>query len=155
TEKPGVRYAELDTLLCEQGHFGQKTGKGFFVYDENRKASPNGEVIAMGREYAVRAGIKQKPATAEEIVERCVYALVNEGAQLLEEGFALRAVDIDIIYLNGYGFPAWRGGPMKYADLVGLPKVYEKIREYQKQAPELWKPAPLLERLANSGSSFS
>jgi len=154
-EKPGVRYAELDTLLCEQGHYGQKTGKGFFVYDENRKPSPNPEVLAMAREYAASTGVPQHIASPDEIVERCVYALVNEGAQLLDEGFALRAVDIDIVYLNGYGFPAWRGGPMKYAELVGLPKVLAKIREFQQRFGDHWKPAPLLERLVAEQSTFS
>lgn len=155
-ETPGVRHAELDSLLCEQGHYGQKTGKGFFVYDANRKASPHAEVMKMAAEYAAKAGVEQREASEEEIVERCVYALVNEGARLLEEGFALRSVDIDIVYLNGYGFPAWRGGPMKYADLTGLDKVCAKIREFGDRFPHpFWKPAPLLERLAAEGSTFS
>jgi 3-hydroxyacyl-CoA dehydrogenase len=151
-----VRHPELDTELCEQGHYGQKTGRGFFVYDENPKASPNADVLVMAKEYVSKAGIAQHPASGDEIVERCVYALVNEGARLLEEGIALRSVDIDIIYLNGYGFPAWRGGPMKYADLVGLPAVRNKIREFHERFghPD-WKPAPLLERLASTGASFS
>ncbi len=92
--------------------------------------------------------------TTEEIVDRCIYALVNEGARILEEGYALRAVDIDIIYLNGYGFPAHRGGPMWYADTVGLKKVYDRICEFHKQHGELWEPAPLLKRLAEQGSGF-
>ncbi|MBI3210999.1 MAG: enoyl-CoA hydratase/isomerase family protein [Candidatus Solibacter usitatus] len=154
-ETPGARYAELDSLLCEQGHYGQKTGTGFFVYDQNRKASPNGELMAMAADYAAKAGIAARPSTASEIVERCVYALINEGALLLEEGFALRAVDIDIVYLNGYGFPSWRGGPMKYADLVGLRLVLAKIREFEKQFGSAWTPAPLLVRLAESGSTFT
>lgn len=155
-EDPAVRHAELDSLLCEQGHYGQKTGKGFFVYDANRKASPNAEVLTMAADYAAKAGIAQREASEEEIVERCVYALVNEGARLLEEGYALRSVDIDIVYLSGYGFPAWRGGPMKYADLVGLSKVCEKIREFGKRFEHpFWTPAPLLERLAAERSSFS
>lgn len=155
-ETPGVRYAELDSLLCEQGHYGQKTGKGFFVYDADRKASPHAAVMAMAAEYAAKAGIERREASEEEIVERCVYALVNEGAQLLEEGFALRSVDIDIVYLNGYGFPAWRGGPMKYADLTGLDKVCAKIREFgDRFGHPFWKPAPLLEKLAAEGATFS
>jgi 3-hydroxyacyl-CoA dehydrogenase len=154
-ETPGVRYAELDTMLCEQGHYGQKTGRGFFVYDESRKASPNAAVLSMAKEYAATSEIPQHIAPSDEIVERCVYALVNEGAQLLDEGFALRSVDIDIVYLNGYGFPSWRGGPMKYADLVGLPKVLAKIREFQQRFGDHWKPAGLLERLVSEQSSFS
>ena len=118
-EQPGVRYPELDTLLCERGHYGQKTGAGFFLYDEQRKPSPNAEVIAMAREYAAKAGIPQRKSTPEQIVERCLRALFEEGKRLLAEGIALRSVDIDITYINGYGFPAWRGGPMKYAELAG------------------------------------
>ena len=88
------------------------------------------------------------------MVERCIYALVNEGARILEEGFALRAVDIDIIYINGYGFPAYRGGPMWYADTVGLTKVYDRISEFHRQHGELWAPAPLLKQLAEQGKGF-
>jgi len=91
----------------------------------------------------------------EEIVERCIYTLVNEGARLLEEGIALRAVDIDIIYLNGYGFPAYRGGPMWYADTVGLKKVCERIREFRQGFGNWWEPAPLLQRLAEQGKTFA
>ncbi|MBL8227522.1 MAG: enoyl-CoA hydratase/isomerase family protein, partial [Bryobacterales bacterium] len=129
TEIPGIRYAELDSMLCELGHYGQKTGAGFYLYDESRKASPHAKVMEMASEYAAKARIGQKASSSQEIVERCVYALINEGAALLEEGYALRSVDIDIVYLNGYGFPAWRGGPMKYADLTGLRKVYDKVCE--------------------------
>ncbi|MBL8219989.1 MAG: enoyl-CoA hydratase/isomerase family protein [Bryobacterales bacterium] len=155
-EVPGVRYPELDSRLCEQGHYGQKTGKGFFVYGADRKATPHTEVMAMAAKYAAQSGIAQETASEEDIVDRCVFALVNEGARLLEEGYALRSVDIDIVYLNGYGFPAWRGGPMKYADLVGLGKVCGRIREFgDRFGHPFWKPAPLLEKLAAEGSSFS
>jgi 3-hydroxyacyl-CoA dehydrogenase len=91
----------------------------------------------------------------EEIIERTIYALVNEGARILEEGIALRSVDIDIVYLNGYGFPAWRGGPMFYADTVGLPKVLAKIEEFEKKHGELWAPAGLLKKLVEEGKTFS
>jgi 3-hydroxyacyl-CoA dehydrogenase len=155
TEIPGIRYAELDSMLCELGHYGQKTGAGFYLYDENRKPSPNPKVMELAAEYAAKASIPQRAASPQEIIERCVYALINEGAALLEEGYALRSVDIDIVYLNGYGFPAWRGGPMKYADLVGLRKVYDKVCELYGQYGYHWRPAPLLERLARDGSTFS
>ena len=89
------------------------------------------------------------------MIERCLYALVNEGARILEEGYALRAVDIDVIYLNGYGFPAYRGGPMWYADTVGLKKVYDRVREFRQQHGELWEPAPLLKRLAEANQTFA
>jgi 3-hydroxyacyl-CoA dehydrogenase len=102
-----------------------------------------------------KAGITPRTLTAEECVERCIYGLVNEGARILQEGFALRSVDIDIIYLNGYGFPAHRGGPMFYADTVGLQKVYDRIVEFHKQHGERWAPAPLLEKLAKEGKRFS
>jgi 3-hydroxyacyl-CoA dehydrogenase len=107
------------------------------------------------RKWAAEAGIKQRSISPQEIVDRCIYALVNEGARILQEGFALRAVDIDIIYLNGYGFPAYRGGPMWVADTVGLKKVYERVREFQQQHGELWAPAPLLKRLAEEGKTFA
>jgi 3-hydroxyacyl-CoA dehydrogenase len=107
------------------------------------------------RQWAAAAKIPQRKIPAEEIVDRCVYALVNEGARILEEGFASRAVDIDIIYINGYGFPAYRGGPMWYADTVGLKKVYERVCQFQEQHGETWEPAPLLKRLAEQGKSFA
>ncbi|MGA8166427.1 MAG: 3-hydroxyacyl-CoA dehydrogenase family protein, partial [Candidatus Acidiferrales bacterium] len=100
-------------------------------------------------------GIPQRQISAGEIVERCIYALVNEGARILEEGYALRAGDIDIIYINGYGFPAYRGGPMWYADTVGLKNVYERVREFHERHGELWEPAPLLKQLAEQGKSFA
>ena len=116
--------------LCELGRFGQKTGAGWYKYDENRRATPDPEVAALVRQWSAQAGITQRTPSPEEIVERCVYALVNEGARVLEEGITLRAVDLDIIYLNGYGFPTYRGGPMWYADTVGLQKVYERVSSF-------------------------
>jgi 3-hydroxyacyl-CoA dehydrogenase len=154
-EKPGVRQPILEDKLCELGRFGQKTGAGWYRYDENRRASLDPEVVARIREWVGEANIPQRNVGAVEIVDRCIYALVNEGARILEEGIALRAVDIDIIYLNGYGFPAYRGGPMWYADAVGLPKVYERICEFEQQHGETWTPAPLLKRLAEAGKTFS
>src|SRR6202795_53087 len=126
-EKPGIRQAFAADKLCEIGRFGQKTGSGWYKYDENRRPTPDPEVAALTKKWSAEAGIPQHPVSAGEIVDRCIYALVNEGARILEEGFALRAVDIDIIYLNGYGFPAYRGGPMWHADTVGLDRVYSCI----------------------------
>jgi 3-hydroxyacyl-CoA dehydrogenase len=154
-EKPGVRQPFAEDRLCELGRFGQKTGAGWYKYDENRKAIPDPEVAELMRKGSKEAGIPQRQILADEIVDRCIYALVNEGARILEEGYALRAVDIDIIYLNGYGFPAYRGGPMWYADTVGLKKVYERICELQKHHGEMWEPAPLLKRLAEHGGTFA
>ncbi len=153
-EKPGVRQPIAEDLLCEQGRYGQKTGAGWYKYDAERRPIPDPAVAELVREAAAKAGIKQRQISTEEIVDRCIYALVNEGARILEEGYALRAVDIDIIYLNGYGFPAYRGGPMWYADTVGLKKVYERISEFHNQHGELWTPAPLLKQLAEEGKGF-
>jgi 3-hydroxyacyl-CoA dehydrogenase len=154
-EKPGFRQPFAEDRLCELGRYGQKTLKGWYRYDENRRASADPEVTALLREWSADAGIPQRQISAAEIVDRCLYALVNEGARILEEGYALRAVDIDIIYLNGYGFPAYRGGPMWYADTVGLQKVYQRICEFNEQHGELWAPAPLLRRLAEKGKTFA
>jgi len=154
-QKPGIRQPLAEDRLCEMGRFGQKTGAGWYKYDENRVASVDADVAAWVKQWAEEKGIAQREIGADEILDRCLYALVNEGAKILEEGFALRSVDIDIVYLYGYGFPAYRGGPMKYADLVGLGKVYERICEFEKLHGELWKPAPLLEKLAKEGSTFS
>ena len=153
-EKPGVRQPLAEDRLCEMGRYGQKTRAGWYEYDENRKQIPDTEVPQLVKRWATEAGIPQRQISAEEIVDRCIYALVNEGARILEEGYALRAVDIDIIYLTGYGFPAHRGGPMWYADTVGLKKVYDRICEFERQHGELWTPAPLLKELALTGRDF-
>jgi 3-hydroxyacyl-CoA dehydrogenase len=154
-EKPGVRQPLAEDRLCEMGRYGQKTGAGWYKYDAERRAIPDPEVAKLVRQWAAEAGIQQRQISAQEIVDRCIYALVNEGARILQEGYALRAVDIDIIYVNGYGFPAHRGGPMWYADTTGLKKVYDRIREFHQQHGELWEPAPLLKRLAEEGKTFA
>jgi 3-hydroxyacyl-CoA dehydrogenase len=141
--------------LCEMGRYGQKTGGGWYKYDENRRPTPDPGVAALVRQWSAEAGIPQRQISAQEIVDRCIYALVNEGARILEEGYALRAVDIDIIYINGYGFPAHRGGPMWFADTVGLRKVYDRVCEFQRQHGVLWEPAPLLEQLAEQDRTFA
>jgi 3-hydroxyacyl-CoA dehydrogenase len=150
-----VRQAFIEDRLCELGRFGQKTGAGWYKYDENRKPSADPEVAGLIRQWSSEAGIPQRQISGEEIVERCIYALVNEGARIIEDGIALRAVDIDIIYLNGYGFPAYRGGPMFYADSIGLKKVYDRICEFQQHLGNWWQPAPLLRRLAEQGKTFA
>ena len=155
-ELPNVRKPLVADALYKLGRYGQKTGRGWSVYDSKRNASPDGEVEELIRKMASETGIAQRKIDANEIVERCIYALVNEGARVLEEGIALRAVDIDITYIYGYGFPAWRGGPMFYADTVGLKEVLRRVHEFKSQhgAP-LWAPAPLLERLAKEGGRFN
>jgi 3-hydroxyacyl-CoA dehydrogenase len=135
--------------LCALGRLGQKTGKGWSQYDENRKPSADLEVAALIESTARATGIERRVISKQEIVDRCILALVNEGARILEEGMALRASDIDVIYLTGYGFPAWRGGPMFYADHVGLSSVVTRIEELG------WAPAPLLKRLAAEGKTFT
>lgn len=154
-EKPGVRYAKVADELCERGRYGQKTGAGWYKYDENRKAIPDPEVDALIEEIAAAQGITRRVITEEEIIERTQYALINEGAKILEEGIALRAVDIDIIYLNGYGYPSWRGGPMWYGDTVGLKKVYDRVCQFHEEHGEQWTPAPLLKKLAEEGKTFA
>ncbi len=156
TEKPGVRIPLVADRLCESGHYGQKTGRGFSRYDENRRPLPDPETAALIEAVAREAGIERRTITREEIVDRCMFALVNEGAKLLGEGIALRAVDIDVVYLNGYGFPAWRGGPMFYADTVGLDKVLARVEEFEaRHGSDLWSPAPLLKQLAQEGRTFA
>ena len=154
-EKPGIRQPLAEDQLCEMGRYGQKTGAGWYKYDENRRAAHDPEVSELIRKWTTAAGIPQRQIPAQEITDRCIYALVNEGARILEEGYALRSVDIDIIYLNGYGFPAYRGGPMWYADTVGLKTVLARISEFHREHGEIWQPAPLLARLADQGKTFA
>ncbi len=152
--EPGARRPLVADQLCEMGRYGQKTGRGWYVYGEDRKPKPDPEVLDLIRKAAKEADIAQKEFREEDIVERALYGLINEGAKILEEGCALRASDIDVVYLNGYGFPAWRGGPMFYADTVGLPSVYERIRQFEKDLGQRWKPANLLRKLAEERKSF-
>jgi len=154
-EKPGVRQPIAEDKLCEMGRYGQKTRAGWYRYDEQRRQAPDPEVADLVRTWSREKGIEHREISSHEIIDRCIYALVNEGARILEEGFAPRAVDIDIIYLNGYGFPAHRGGPMWYADTVGLKKVYDRVCEFEQVHGENWRPAPLLKRLAEQGKGFA
>jgi 3-hydroxyacyl-CoA dehydrogenase len=155
-EPAGRRVPLVADRLCEMGRYGQKTGAGWYRYPEgSRTPVVDPEVQRLIEESARGAGIARRTIAPEEIVERTVYALVNEGARILEEGIALRAVDIDIVYVQGYGFPAYRGGPMWYADTVGLKRVYERVRQFEKQHGDLWAPASLLQRLAESGKTFA
>ncbi|MEO7338200.1 MAG: 3-hydroxyacyl-CoA dehydrogenase NAD-binding domain-containing protein, partial [Caldimonas sp.] len=144
--------------LCEAGRYGQKTGAGWYRYEPGKRdpiADP--AVDALIAQYRSDAGIAPRAVSDDEVVERCIYALVNEGARILDEGIAARASDIDIVYLNGYGFPRHRGGPMLYADTVGLPNVVRALRRFAAEpgADASWQPAPLLVRLAEEGRSFN
>jgi 3-hydroxyacyl-CoA dehydrogenase len=154
-QKTGSRQPFAEDLLYEMGRYGQKTGIGWYKYDQNRRAIPDPEVAGPIRNGAAKRGIPQRNISEEEILDRCLYSLVNEGARVLEEGIALRAVDVDIVYVNGYGFPAYRGGPMWHADVIGLRKVYDRVCEFEHAHGEIWTPAPLLKRLANEGKTFS
>jgi 3-hydroxyacyl-CoA dehydrogenase len=156
-EGHGGDEGRIADRLCEMGRFGQKTSAGWYDYKPgDRTARPNAEVDAMIVKYSAEIGVPRRNIDDREIVERLVYSLVNEGARILEERIAQRASDIDLVYLNGYGFPLLRGGPMFYADTVGLPEVVAAIRRYGHGAhPEPWKPASLLEKLAADGGSFA
>ncbi len=138
---PNVEPRVFEDVLYEMGRFGQKNGAGWYRYDQDRKATPDHEVEVLLREYAAAQAIPQRRFTNDEIVQRCLYALVNEGARLLEEGIALRASDIDVVYMTGYGFPAWRGGPMFWADRVGRDKIRETLARWYDEEGPFWKPA--------------
>ncbi len=158
-EQPERKRQVIPDRLCELGRFGQKTSAGWYSYEKGKRdaiADPIVEELILA--YSREAGIERRFIPDEEIVQRCVFALVNEGALLLEEGIAQRASDIDIVYLMGYGFPSWRGGPMFHADAVGLDKVLEALGRFAQNPhadPQFWKPAPLLQRLAREGKTFN
>jgi 3-hydroxyacyl-CoA dehydrogenase len=156
-ERPDFVYSKVGDKVAEAGRFGQKTGKGWYLYQAgNRKPIPDPEVDKIIAGYRKEQGMKTRAISDEEIVERLIYALVNEAAKILEEGIALRASDIDMVYLTGYGFPPFRGGPMFYADTVGLDKVLASIEKFSKgYHGEVWKPAPLLVKLAKEGRKFN
>jgi 3-hydroxyacyl-CoA dehydrogenase len=158
-EQPALRYGRTADLLCEQGRFGQKVGKGWYDYPAgSRKAVPSAEVEAMIAAHRQSLDLEPRRLGNEEIVQRLVFALVNEGARILEEKIAIRASDIDMVYLTGYGFPLWRGGPMCYADTVGLlPVTYamQRFAQNPNDDAEFWQPAPLLAELAAAGKPFN
>jgi 3-hydroxyacyl-CoA dehydrogenase len=148
--------AEIADQLCEQGRFGQKTGKGFYLYEPgSRTPLPDPEVERLIVATSERLGIARSALDAREIVERLLFPMINEGARILEEGIAQRASDIDVIWVYGYGFPAWRGGPMFYADQIGLSYIRDRLLEFAaKTGDPKQQPAPLLTRLAADGASF-
>ena len=149
------KRSTIREILCEEGRRGQKTGAGFYDYDEARNAKPSAHVEKIIRDFAASKGVEQREISDAEILERCTYPMINEGAKILEEGKAQRASDIDIVWIYGYGWPVYRGGPMFYADTVGLKTVLEKLKEFEARFGEDFKPAPLLEKLAADGGSFS
>ena len=149
------KRSTIREILCEEGRRGQKTGAGFYDYDEARNAKPSAHVETIIREFAASKGIAQRTIGDGEILERCIYPMINEGAKILEEGKAQRASDIDIVWIYGYGWPVYRGGPMFYADTVGLKTVLAKLKEFQARFGDDFKPAALLEKLAAEGGAFT
>ncbi|MBA4793198.1 3-hydroxyacyl-CoA dehydrogenase NAD-binding domain-containing protein [Phenylobacterium sp.] len=141
-------------VLCEMDRRGQKTGAGYYDYDENRNAKPSPVTEKVIKDFIVKTGANPREVSDEEILERCIYPMINEGAKILEEGKAIRPSDIDVVWQNGYGWPVYRGGPMWYGDHVGLPKVLAKMKEFQAKMGDQFKPSPLLEKLVAEGKSF-
>ena len=155
TRDPKARYVEIADRICERGWFGQKTGRGFYLYPEGaRVGQPDPEVLAIVDSERAKKGITPRSFSADEIMRRYMAAMVNEGAKVVAEGIALRPLDVDVTFVAGYGFPRHRGGPMKWADMTGLDKVLADIQAFAKEDPLFWKPAPLLEQLVAEGRNF-
>ena len=149
------RYVEIPDRVCERGWFGQKTSKGYYLYGENIGfLTPNPEIEIICEEERKRVGIKSKKFEDEEILDKYIAAMVYEGTKILSEKIALRPSDIDVVFTNGYGFPKWRGGPMKYADMVGLDKILKNIQRYSEEDPRFWAPPKLLEDLVKHNKNF-
>ena len=155
TRDPEARYVQVADRLCERGWFGQKTGRGFYLYPQGaRVGQSDPEVLAIVDAERERAGVAPRHFTADEIVRRYMAAMVNEGANVVHEGIALRPLDVDVTFVSGYGFPRYRGGPMKWADSVGLDKILDDINAFAKEDPLFWKPSPLLVGLVQQGLTF-
>ena len=154
TRDPREVYAEFADRLCEAGHFGRKSGKGFYIYSDGG-SEPNPEILELIAAERDAKGITARSISDQEIVDRFMAAQVNEAARVVEEGIALRPLDVDVTMLNGYGFPRWRGGPMHYADTAGLDKILADIKRFAEEDAYFWQPAPLLERLAADGKTFA
>ena len=154
TRPAHLRYSKVADRICELGRFGQKTQAGYYRYEPgSRQPLPDPVVDGIIEDCAREAGIVRRAVSDQEIVERCMLALVNEGAQIIDEGIAQRASDVDVVYVHGYGFPGARGGPMFYAQTLGLGVTLEKIRALRQAHGEHWKPAALLERKAVEGAT--
>ena len=143
-------------ILCESGRRGQKNGRGYYTYDpETRASTPDPEVEQMIRDFAESKGVTTRDVTDDEVLERCLYTMVNEGAKILDEGIAIRASDIDVVWVNGYGWPVYRGGPMFWADTVGLADIAAKVADYHDRlGGDHWKPSPRLAQLAADGGAL-
>jgi 3-hydroxyacyl-CoA dehydrogenase len=155
TRDPAERYVRIPDLVCERGWFGRKTGRGFYRYDENSKSGePDDEILALVAEERARKGITPRDFTEEEIVRRILCTMINEGARAVDDGTARRPADVDVVMVNGYGFPRFRGGPMKAADLTGLPQILEDLRGFAADDPTAYAPARLIEERVKSGRSL-
>ena len=155
TRDPKARYVQIADRIAEKGWFGQKTQRGFYLYPQGaRTGVQDPEVLAIVDAERQRAGVTPRSFSNEEIMRRYMAAMVNEGANVVREGIALRPLDVDVTFLYGYGFPRYRGGPMKWADMVGLDKVLADIQEFAKEDPLFWKPSPLLLELVEKGENF-
>ena len=155
TRDPQARYVQIADRICERGWFGQKTARGYYLYPNGaRVGSPDPEVLAIVDAERERAGITPRAFSNEEILRRYMAAMVNEGANVVHQGIALRPLDVDVTFVYGYGFPRFRGGPMKYADMVGLPQILADIEAFAKEDPLFWKPSPLLVELVAKGANF-
>lgn len=155
TRDPQARYVQIADRICERGWFGQKTARGYYLYPNGaRVGSPDPEVLAIVDAERARAGITPRAFSNEEILRRYMAAMVNEGANVVHQGIALRPLDVDVTFVYGYGFPRFRGGPMKYADMVGLPQILADIEAFAKEDPLFWKPSPLLVELVAKGANF-
>jgi 3-hydroxyacyl-CoA dehydrogenase len=152
--KETSRGETLRDVLCEMDRRGQKNGRGFYDYGTDRSAKPSPEVERIIRDFASRSGRPARTISDEEILERCVYPMINEGCKILAEGKAIRASDIDVIWVNGYGWPVYRGGPMYYGEQIGLEKISRRLQELQKTHGDAFAPAPFLEQLVAEGKSY-
>jgi 3-hydroxyacyl-CoA dehydrogenase len=156
TRDPRARYVHIADRLCERGWFGQKAGRGYYRYaDGARSGTPDAEVVAIIDAERKMAQVKPRSFSGEEIMRRYMAAMINEGANVVHEKIALRPLDVDVTFVYGYGFPRHRGGPMKYADMIGLPKILADIREFAQEDPLFWKPSPLLVELVERGADFA
>ena len=155
TRPADERFSPLLDRICQLGRFGQKTGAGWYRYEDGRTALPDPVIEELIVDRTREMDLNRRPVDDEEILQRCLYSMINEGAKILEEGLAIRASDIDVIWLHGYGFPRHRGGPMFYADTVGLREVYDTLDRFHREWGDKWQPAALLRQLANAGSSFA
>jgi 3-hydroxyacyl-CoA dehydrogenase len=153
--KETSRGETIRDVLCEMDRRGQKTGAGFYDYDENRNAIPSPVTERIIHDFIAKSGVNPRKPSDQEILERCIYPMINEGAKILEEGKAIRASDIDVVWVNGYGWPVYRGGPMYYGDQIGADKVLARMVEFQATMGDAFKPSALLESLVADGRKFA